>query len=66
MEDRFTFRRYLRLLGLYARMDLDWLTQDTKYCIICVISDIVSMISAVSSVTLLAVRFGGVGGLSEG
>ena len=66
MEDRFTFRRYLRLLGLYARMDLDWLTQDTKYCIICVISDIVSMIPAVSSVTLLAVRFGGVGGLSEG
>lgn len=66
MEDKLTFGRYMRLMRLYARMDLNWLTQDTKYSIICILSDIVSMISAVSSVLLLAVRFGGVGGLSEG
>lgn len=65
MADRVTFARWLNLLKMYARMDLNWLTQDTKYCLICIISDIISMASAVSSVVLLAVRFGGVGGLSE-
>lgn len=65
MEDRFTFRRYLRLLGLYARMDLGWLTQDTKYSLICIFSDMLGIVSSISSVTLLAIRFGGIGGLSE-
>ena len=59
------FRRYRELMRLYARMDLNWLTQDTRSCVICMLSDILSMASSVSSVLLLAVRFGGVGGLSE-
>lgn len=59
------FGRYLRLMRLYARMDINWMTQDTRSCVICMLSDMLSMASSVSSVLLLAVRFGGVGGLSE-
>ena len=53
-------------MHLYARMDLNWLTQDTRACLICIISDIFTMLSSISSVALLAVRFGGVGDLTAG
>lgn len=65
-EDPFTFARWRRLMRLYARMNLDWLMQDTRTCIICMISDIFTMLSSISSVALLAVRFGGVGELNTG
>ncbi len=64
-ERRAALRRYRSLMRLYARMDLNWLTQDTRSCVICMLSDVLSMASSVSAVLLLAVRFGGVGGLSE-
>lgn len=65
MADKLSLRQLLRLFRLYARMDLDWLTQDTKACVITVLCDILSCVSSISAVMLLAVRFGGVGNLSQ-
>ena len=65
MVDKSLIRRLLRLYRLYARLDFGWLMQDPLSCVVYVISDIIITISAVSSVLLLAVRFGGIGGLSE-
>ncbi|MBO4883796.1 MAG: ABC-2 family transporter protein [Clostridia bacterium] len=59
------FRRMMRFYRLYARLDFGWLMQDPLSCGVYIISDIVTTISAISSVLLLAVRFGGIGGLNE-
>lgn len=58
------WKALFRLWGVYARLDLHWLTQDTKYCVLTIFSDLLSNLSSVLGVFLLAVRFGGVGGLS--
>ncbi len=54
----------LRLWRLYARMDLMWLTQDLTSALLVVVSEALSSLSAMAGVLLLAMRFGGVGGLT--
>ena len=57
-------RSLLRLQRLYARMDLNWVLQDFKAALIVMIAEIMNNLTAVSGILLLAVRFGGAGGLS--
>lgn len=57
-------RSLFRLWGLYARMDLRWMMQDWTSVFIVVISETLQNLSSMAGVLLLAVRFGGVGGLS--
>jgi ABC-2 type transport system permease protein len=57
-------RRILRLLAISAKMDLVWLLRDTKYALAGIASDILSNLATISSVFLIAVRFGGIGGMS--
>lgn len=59
------FRRYLELLGIYARMDLASLMRDSKFMAIVIAADIVSNLSSVSGVFLLAWKFGGIGGMDR-
>lgn len=53
-----------RLQRLYARMDLNWVLQDFSSALIVIISEIINNLSAVAGILLLAVRFGGAGGLN--
>lgn len=53
-----------RLLKLYGRMDLNWLLQDWTSVVIVVLSETLQNLSSMMGVLLLAIRFGGVGGLS--
>ena len=55
---------FFRLLKLYARMDLQWLLQDKATVLLVVITETLSNLSGMAGVLLLAVRFGGVGGLT--
>ena len=55
---------FFRLLKPYARMDLNWLMQDKATVLLVVITETLSNLSGMAGVLLLAVRFGGVGGLS--
>ncbi|MDO4356896.1 MAG: ABC-2 family transporter protein [Clostridia bacterium] len=57
-------RALFRLHRLYGRMDLQWLMQDFGMGLIVIASEIVNNLATVSGILLLAVRFGGVGGLS--
>lgn len=57
-------RNVLQLWKLYARMDLNWLLQDRVNVIIVILSETLSNLASMAGVLLLAVRFGGVGGLS--
>ena len=63
--DKFTFRRYLQLLSIYAKMDLGALLRDTKFMFIALTADILSDISAISGIFLLAWKFDGIGGLDK-
>jgi ABC-2 type transport system permease protein len=54
-------RRVMRLWGLYAWMDLVWLTRDLKYAAAYLISDLILGIASASTTLLLAARFGGIG-----
>lgn len=65
MGDRITFMRIIRLLGIAAKLDLAWLVRDTKYAVAIISADIISNLSALSGVFLIAVRFGGIGGMSS-
>jgi ABC-2 type transport system permease protein len=56
-------RELFRLWGLYARMDLGWLMQDLTSVVIVVLSEALQNLSSMAGVLLLAIRFGGVGGL---
>jgi len=53
-----------RLLKLYAKMDLSWLLQDFSSFLIVIFSESLQNLSGMAGVLLLAIRFGGVGGLS--
>lgn len=53
-----------RLWKLYALMDLRWMLQDTASMLIVLLSETVQNLSAMAGVLLLAVRFGGVGGMT--
>ncbi|MBQ8548555.1 MAG: ABC-2 family transporter protein [Lachnospiraceae bacterium] len=55
---------FFRLLKLYARMDLIWLLQDKATVLLVVITETLSNLSGMAGVLLLAIRFGGVGGLT--
>ena len=55
---------FFRLLKLYARMDLHWLMQDKTTVLLVVITETLGNLSGMAGVLLLAVRFGGVGGLT--
>jgi len=57
-------RSVFRLLRLYARMDLHWLMQDWMNVIIIIGSETLQNLSSMAGVLLLAIRFGGVGGLN--
>lgn len=60
-----TLKKLGRLYGLYAKLDLEWLTQDTRNCLITMLGDVISNLAGVASVFLLSRRFGGVGGLNS-
>lgn len=64
MEDRITPGRILGLFAISAKLDLAWLLRDTKYAVAAMSADMISNISAVSGVFLIALRFGGIGGMS--
>lgn len=53
------------LWALHAKMDLNWLTRDTKYCLLNMSADIVSSISAIAGVFLLSQSFGKIGGMDN-
>lgn len=57
-------KQFFLLMKLYAKMDLEWFTQDTFVCVGTVISETLANLSAAGGVFLLAIRFGGVGLLS--
>lgn len=57
--------RFLKLLGIYAKIDLAWLVRDTKYALAAMSADMISNLSAVSAVFLIAIRFDGIGGMSS-
>ena len=57
-------RKVFRLLKLYAKMDLSWLLQDFSNFLIVILSESLQNLAGMAGVLLLAIRFGGVGGLS--
>jgi len=57
-------RSLLKLLRLYARMDLNWMLQDLKSALIVMFAALINNLTAVSGILLLAVRFGEAGGLN--
>ena len=58
-------KSFFRLWALYARMDLNWVLQDTGSTLLVMLSELVTNVAAVAGVLLLAVRFGGAGGLTS-
>jgi ABC-2 type transport system permease protein len=64
MEGKLTIKRIIGLFSISAKMDLMWLLRDTKFAIVAIIADAISNISVVSGVYLIALRFGGIGGMS--
>ena len=64
MAAKITFKRILKLFAISAKLDLLWLLRDTKFALVGISSDIISNIAAVSGVFLIAVRFGGIGGMN--
>lgn len=60
-----TFKRYIKLLKIYAKMDLASILRDTKFMIIVIISDVCANVSSISGIFLLAWKFGGIGGLDK-
>lgn len=57
-------KKTFRLLRLYAKMDLEWILQDTRAVIIILLSELVSNLCSMAGILLLAVRFGGIGGFN--
>jgi len=64
-NERVSLKRYLRLLGIYAKMDLASLTRDGKFMALVIGADLISNLSAVSGIFLLAWKFGGIGGMDR-
>ena len=58
-------KRYFKLLGIYAKMDLASLMRDRKFMAIVMLADLVSNVSSISGVFLLAWKFGGIGGMDR-
>ncbi len=53
-----------KLWKLYGSMDLHWLMQDKATVLLVILTETLSNLSGMAGVLLLAVRFGGVGGLT--
>jgi len=64
MAAKITIKRILKLFAISAKLDLVWLLRDTKFALAGISADIISNIAAVSGVFLIAVRFGGIGGMN--
>ena len=64
MAAKKTLRRVLRLLAISAKIDLMWLLRDTKFALLCMIGDVAINLATVSGMFLIALRFGGIGGMS--
>ena len=64
MAAKITLKRILKLFAISAKLDLVWLLRDTKFALAGISADIISNIAAVSGVFLIAVRFGGIGGMN--
>jgi ABC-2 type transport system permease protein len=58
-------RHLLRMWGLFARMDLLWLSRSTRDALIWLVSDLVARVAGVMTTLLLAERFNGIGGWSK-
>lgn len=65
MDNRVSLKRYFKLLGIYARMDLASLMRDSKFMALVIAADLISNLSAVSGIFLLAWKFGGIGGMDR-
>lgn len=65
MVGKITCKRYLQLMGVYAKMDFASLLRDTKFMLIVIFSDMIANVSAISGVFLLAWKFGGIGGFNR-
>ncbi len=65
VDNRVSVKRYFKLLGIYARMDLASLTRDGKFMALVIAADLISNISAVSGIFLLAWKYGGIGGMDR-
>lgn len=55
----------IRMFQIYGKMDLLWFLRDTKYCLMYIFSDMLSTLAVVVGVFLLAVKFDGIGGMTE-
>ena len=64
MEDKVTLRRIIKLFAISAKLDLVWLLRDTKYALAVISADIISNFATISGIFLIAIRFGGIGGMS--
>ena len=64
MAAKITLKRILKLFAISAKLDLIWLLCDTKFALVGISADIISNIATVSGVFLIAVRFGGIGGMN--
>jgi ABC-2 type transport system permease protein len=64
MAVKTTLKRIISLFAISAKMDLAWLLRDTKFALTAILADSISNLSVVSSVYLIALRFGGIGGMS--
>lgn len=65
MDKKVSLKRYFKLLGMYARMDLASLTRDGKFMALVIAADLISNVSAVSGIFLLAWKFGGIGSMGR-
>ena len=64
--DKFSnIKQYFSLLAFYAKLDLAWLLRDTKYALLNILTDVISSLASVSGIFLLAMRFEGIGGMSQ-
>ena len=57
-------RQLLRMYALYARIDWHFLMRDKRIGLTCAVSDLICMMASISGIALLAIRFGGIGGLT--
>ncbi|MCL2820555.1 MAG: ABC transporter permease [Oscillospiraceae bacterium] len=62
--DRITFKRIIKLLMIAAKVDMVWLLRDTRFAIMGILGDVINNLAMVSGVFLIAVRFGGIGGMT--
>lgn len=63
MEAKMSLKRIIKLFAISAKMDLVWLLRDTKFALTAILADVISNIAVVSGVYLIALRFGGIGGM---